>query len=192
MKVLIDNGHGKETPGKRSPDGTLREYAYTRGIARRIVEALRAKGIDAELLVPEEEDISLPERCSRANKFNAGEALLVSVHCDAAGNGKDWADARGWSVRVCPSASQNTLRLAESLAEGAEKEGLKVRRQFPGKGYWVQSLYLLRHTRCPAVLTENLFQDNREDAAFLLSEAGKETVTRLHVNGILNYLNLKG
>ena len=35
MKVLIDNGHGAETPGKRSPDGRLREYAYTREIAIR-------------------------------------------------------------------------------------------------------------------------------------------------------------
>ncbi len=29
MKILIDNGHGTETPGKCSPDGRLREYAYT-------------------------------------------------------------------------------------------------------------------------------------------------------------------
>ena len=28
MKILIDNGHGVETPGKRSPDGRFREYAY--------------------------------------------------------------------------------------------------------------------------------------------------------------------
>lgn len=26
MKILIDNGHGENTPGKRSPDGSLREY----------------------------------------------------------------------------------------------------------------------------------------------------------------------
>ena len=191
MKVLIDNGHGKDTPGKRSPDGILREYAYTREIARRIVGALRAKGIDAELLVPEEEDVPLPERCARANRYGADEALLVSVHCDAAGNGKDWSDARGWSVRVCSSASQNTLRMAESLAEGAEKEGLKVRRQYPDKGYWVQNLYLLRHTRCPAVLTENLFQDNLDDVDFLLSEEGKQAIVRLHVDGIMNYLKGK-
>ncbi len=35
MKVLIDNGHGSDTPGKRSPNGRLREYAYTREIADR-------------------------------------------------------------------------------------------------------------------------------------------------------------
>ena len=32
MKILIDNGHGEDTAGKRSPDWTLREYAYTREI----------------------------------------------------------------------------------------------------------------------------------------------------------------
>lgn len=36
-KILIDNGHGIDTPGKRSPDGVLREYAWNRLIAGRIV-----------------------------------------------------------------------------------------------------------------------------------------------------------
>nr|DAT77576.1 MAG TPA: MurNAc-LAA [Caudoviricetes sp.] len=29
---------------------------------------------------------------------------------------------------------------------------------------------MCRDTKCPAVLTENLFQDNKEDVEFLLSE----------------------
>ena len=37
MKILIDNGHGLNTSGKRSPDGTFREAIYNREIARRIV-----------------------------------------------------------------------------------------------------------------------------------------------------------
>lgn len=40
MRILIDNGHGKETPGKCSPDGRLKEYAYTREIADRLVTGL--------------------------------------------------------------------------------------------------------------------------------------------------------
>ena len=54
MKVLIDNGHGSNTPGKRSPDGRLREYAYTREIASRLEMELRKNGIDAERIVKEE------------------------------------------------------------------------------------------------------------------------------------------
>lgn len=45
-----------------------------------------------------------------------------------------------------------------------------------------------RHFICPAVLTENLFQDNKEDVDFLLSEEGKQLITKVHVDGILSYI----
>lgn len=50
--------------------------------------------------------------------------------------------------------------------------------------------YILRKTKCPAVLTENLFQDNQEDVEFLLSEAGKRAIVDLHVKGICKYLGI--
>ena len=71
MKILIDNGHGIDTKGKRSPDGRLLEYRENRIIARGIVNALTARGLDASLLVPEETDISLPERCRRGGAMRA-------------------------------------------------------------------------------------------------------------------------
>ena len=39
-----------------------------------------------------------------------------------------------------------------------------------------------------SILVENFFQDNREDVDFLLSEAGKQCVTDIMVEGIINYL----
>ena len=71
MKVLLDNGHGAETPGKRSPDGRLREYAYTREIAMRVMDKLHAAGIDVQRIVPEETNVPLAERVARANKAYA-------------------------------------------------------------------------------------------------------------------------
>ena len=41
MKVLIDNGHGENTPGKRSPDGRLMAWAYSRELADMVVVGLR-------------------------------------------------------------------------------------------------------------------------------------------------------
>lgn len=67
MKVLIDNGHGENTPGKRSPDGRLMEWAYSREIADMVVVGLRKLGIDAERIVKEDTDVPLSERCRRAN-----------------------------------------------------------------------------------------------------------------------------
>ena len=48
MKILIDNGHGENTTGKCSPDGRLKEWAYTREIADRVVAGLRQRGEEAE------------------------------------------------------------------------------------------------------------------------------------------------
>lgn len=192
MKILIDNGHGVDTAGKRSPDGSLREYKYAREIAEKVVSELRKQGFDAERIVKEENDISLSERCRRVNsicnRLGTKNVILVSVHCNAAGNGSQWMNARGWSAHVSLNASTQSKAFARSLIKVAENEGLKVRKYAHQVPYWEQNLAICRDTNCPAVLTENLFQDNKEDVAFLLSEAGKETIVSLHVKGIINYL----
>lgn len=194
MKVMIDNGHGENTPGKRSPDGRLREYAYCREIADRVVRGLRICGIDAERIVREEIDVPLSERCRRANeiyKESGRQAILVSLHCNAAGSGATWMNARGWSVFVSKNASYNSRKLAGCLVEAAYKKGVTLRRPAPYQDYWVQNLAICRDTLCPAILVENFFQDNREDVEFLLSEEGKQCVTDICVEGIMNYIKQK-
>lgn len=192
MKILIDNGHGVETKGKRSPDGSLREYSYTREIARRIVQALTAEGFDAERIVTEEEDISLRERCRRVNalcsSLGSKNVLLVSVHNNAAGSGGQWLTARGFTAHVSLNASDRSKRLAECLWQAALDNGLRGNRSVPVEMYLAQNLAMCRDTLCAAVLTENLFQDNREDVAFLLSEEGKQAVTAAHVQGIKTFI----
>ena len=192
MKVLIDNGHGSNTPGKCSPDGRLREYAYTREIAERLVMELRKNGIDAERIVKEEIDVPLAERCRRVNEYKASEAILVSIHCNAAGNGSDWMSARGWEAWTSVGKTKAD-KLATCLYEDAENclPGMKMRKDTTdGDPDKESGFYILEHTKCPAVLTENLFQDNREDVSFLLSEEGKRAIVSLHARGIMKYLGL--
>ena len=134
MKVLIDNGHGENTPGKRSPDGRLREWSYTREIADLVVAGLRKLGIDAERIVKEDSDVPLSERCRRANNIyrdTGKKAILVSIHCNAAGSGASWMNAHGWSVFVSNNASANSKKLAASLCEVAESLKLQIRRPMP-------------------------------------------------------------
>lgn len=192
MKVLIDNGHGSNTPGKRSPDGRLREYAYTREIAERLVMELRKNGIDAERIVKEEIDVPLAERCRRANEYKASEAILVSIHCNAAGNGSDWMSARGWEAWTSVGKTKAD-KLATCLYENAEYclPGMKIRKDMTDGDQDKESgFYILKHTKCPAVLTENLFQDNKKDVEFLLSEEGKLAIVNMHVWGFMKYLGL--
>ena len=69
MWILLDNGHGIQTPGKRSPNGTLLEYKYTREIVDLIIKELQNRGLQAVKLVPEDDDISLSQRVKRANEL---------------------------------------------------------------------------------------------------------------------------
>lgn len=192
MKVLIDAGHGKETKGKRSPDGRLQEWAYCREIAAGLEKALTAKGIKAKRIVTEDSDITLGERCRRVNEVckaeGAKNVLLVSIHNNAAGYGTGWKSARGWSGWVYTECSDRSKRLAQCLYAAAEKRGLKGNRSVPSCKYWTANFYILRKTNCAAVLTENLFQDNKEDVQFLLSDEGKKAIIDLHVEGIMNYI----
>jgi len=193
MKVLIDNGHGSNTSGKCSPDGRLREYAYTREIAERLMMELRKNGIDAERIVKEEIDVPLSERCRKVNEYKASEAILVSIHCNAAGNGSDWMSARGWEAWTSVGKTKAD-KLATCLYEGAKHclPGMNMRKDMAdGDPDKESQFYILRHTNCPAVLTENLFQDNREDVEFLLSEEGKRAIVSLHVWGIMKYLGFE-
>ena len=195
MKILLDNGHGIDTPGKRSPDGFFREFAYTRFLAKQIQITLTELGYDARLLVPELEDISLPERCRRVNQIcrivGRDQALLISIHVNAAGNGQEWMKARGWS---CYTTKGQTAadELASSLYQAAtiHLPGHRIRVDYTdGDPDIEENFYILRHTSCPAVLTENLFMDNRDDVAFLESEKGAGAIVNLHVAGILQYLS---
>lgn len=192
MVVILDNGHGVNTPGKCSPDKTLLEYKWAREIVDRLMVEFTKLGIRSIKLVPEDIDISLKERVRRANqiyKDNSKQAILISVHCNAAGADGKWHSANGWSVFIAQNASNNSKRLARNLYEEAEKRGLKGNRSVPKEKYWVQSLAMCRDTNCPAVLTENMFQDNKEDVALLLSEEGKKKIIDTHIQGVLNYLN---
>ena len=63
MIILLDAGHGESTPGKRSPDGRLREYKYCREIANEVKKQLIDKGFNVELVVTDDTDVPLMQRC---------------------------------------------------------------------------------------------------------------------------------
>ena len=194
MLILIDNGHGLDTPGKRSPDGKFLEYAYTREIATRIVADLIDRGYNAQLLVPEPEDIPLSERVRRinahCNTLGKSNVILISSHVNAAGNGSKWLNATGWSCYT--SKGQTTSdRIAECFYEAAKKNfpDRRIRTDYSDNDPdWEENFYILRHTLCPAVLTENFFMDGL-DLEFLQSKAGKQAIVDTHVEGIIDYLS---
>lgn len=194
MKILIDNGHGNNTPGKRSPDSRLLEWHYTRKVTDAVVRQLKREGYDAELLVPEVYDVKLLERVHRVNvqcqSLGRDSVLLVSVHCNAAGNGEQWQNATGWECWTSPGKTPSD-RLADHLYDAAERllpQPIRENRKVKGERDKEAKFTILTETLCPAVLTENLFMDSRADVAYLLTDEGFRNIVQLHVEGIIHYL----
>ena len=166
MKIFIDNGHGQFTPGKKSPDGEFWEYHYNRILARRITSKLKELGYDTELLVPELNDIPLKERCQRVNTWclihGKKNAIVVSIHFNAHGNGTQWTKASGWSIYTSKGDTAAD-RLADCIAEAAKNNlpSMRLRGDWQdGDIDFEEEFYILRHTKCPAVLSENGFMTN--------------------------------
>ena len=197
MLILIDNGHGLDTPGKRSPDGKFVEATYTREIARRVVADLIDRDYNAQLLVPEPEDVPLSERVRRinthCNTLGKSHVILISIHVNAAGNGSQWLNATGWSCYT--SKGQTTSdRIAECFYEAAKKNfpDRRIRTDYSDNDLdWEENFYILRNSLCPAVLTENFFMDNHSDLEYLQSRSGKQAIVDTHVEGIVEWLELK-
>lgn len=192
MKVLIDNGHGIDTVGKKSPDSRLFEWKYTRDIAKMLEEALKAEGIESERITKDSIDIPLSERTHKANRIARQGDVLISIHNNAAGADGKWHSACGFSAHVSLNASAKSKALAKCLWDAAIALGLKGNRSVPACGYIAQNLAICRDTKCPAVLTENLFQDNAADVDFLTSDAGKKAIVQLHVDGIKKFIKTHG
>lgn len=187
---ILDNGHGKNTAGKRSPvwkDGTqLFEYEFTRDIVRRIGEKLTAAGVKYRVLVPEVIDISLGERVRRANRIyeeTNDKCFLVSVHANA-GGGTGWevwtskgqtkSDAIATTFFECCHFQIPTAKMRKDMSDGdVDKES---------------DFYILAKTKCPAILTENFFMDDEIDCRYIMSEQGRDAIAEFHKNAIMHVI----
>ena len=193
LVVILDNGHGKDTPGKCAPDKSLYEWQWTREIVAMLCERLYGiENVQTVILVPEEHDVPLKERVRRVNtiyhdaKIAGKECLLISIHINAAGHGT-WNNASGFSVWVSNNASEKSKQFSQIAYREAVSLGLQGNRVVPKENYWTSNFYILKNTPCPAVLTENMFQDNKDDVEFLKSDEGKNMIVDLHFNAVKKY-----
>ncbi len=194
--VILGTAHGSNVPGKCSPDKKFREFRFSRDVIALLKPKLEALGylvfVDMPAdEVPSPQGTELSLRCRYVNgickKFGKDNCIYVSIHVNAAGSDGQWHDARGFAVYVARSCSAASKRLARTICDLAISRGLRGNRAVPSEHYWQANFYVLRNTACPAVLTENLFQDNRADVEFLSSQAGKEAVATLHLDAIKSF-----
>ena len=220
--VPVDCGHGIETPGKRSPAAVqglvddplyFREYAWAREVGAMVADLLYFQGFKVELLQKDDRDMPLAQRTDLANrlarKHGVSHTILLSVHANAAGSGKEWMNARGWCVYTSPGETESD-KVATEMFQVAQEEFLDPARAYihtfnlggkqkPIRTDWSDgdpdyeaAFWMLRKTICPAVLVENFFQDNKADVAYLKSDRGKGSCAFVMAEGIINYCKKYG
>lgn len=204
--ICLDNGHGEETPGKRSPwsackvppELPFREYEYCREIVSRLAQVLHEEGYPVYIVTPETMDVKLAERGARINKVVAEakaqgmHTISISIHNNAAGSGKEWKKAYGWSVWTTPGQNNSDI-LGQCLFEAAEEIlkplGQKTRKDLSdGDGDYEANFAMCRMPKCPAVLTENMFQDCIDEVKFLKTPEGFNAIVEIHHKGILKFI----
>lgn len=198
MVIILGTAHQKSIPGKCSPDKKFFEYQYSRIICKAIQEILQDYGYTVFIDV-EDDDMKLPQskelvkRCKIVNDLcnKYKNCIYVSIHVNAAGSDGKWHNATGWEIYTTKGTTKAD-KLATCIYNYAKanfKEARKLRTDFSdGDPDKEAEFYVLKHTKCPAVLTENFFQDNQKDVEYLLSDVGFHQIVRLHVEGILKYI----
>jgi N-acetylmuramoyl-L-alanine amidase len=181
FKLYVDPGHGGSDSGA-SANG-MHEKDIVLDIALRIRDILRNEyeSVDVRMSRTTDRTITLAERTRDANSWGAD--YFVSIHVNAHnGTAKGYEDY----IHNSLSDSSQTARYRDIMHEEITKVNNLVNR-----GKKKANFHVLRETRMSAVLTENGFIDNADDAAKLKNPDWLETVARGHVNGLARAFNLK-
>lgn len=201
--VVLGTAHLSSTPGKCSPDKTFREYIYSREICKEVRDVLTELGVkcvidyEADDMKGLNSNEELVKRVSIVNdyckKYGADNVIYISIHVNAAGC-SGWHDATGWTVYTTPGKTNSdalATKLYEAACEILNPLDKKIRTDWSdGDADKEANFYVIRKTVCPAVLTENFFQDCKTDVEWLQSEEGREAIADIHIRGILKYLNI--
>jgi N-acetylmuramoyl-L-alanine amidase len=191
--IGLDNGHGEETPGKRSPVTLglpqLMEWASNRDFVKRISEGLKRNGIPYKVLVPENKDISISERVKRAKE--AGCSLIVSIHtnsgggtgCEAIIYEKDESGAKlGKLVNKHVSAMTGLAIRSQGIISKIWINGKQVDSGLCRQGFI---------SGMTTIIAELAFHDNKRDLAFLRSDSARDLMADGVVRGICEFTKTK-
>ena len=176
--VVLDPGHGGSDPG--ATGNGLRECDVTLAIAKRIRSILlRDFDVDVKLTRRDDSFVSLGARAKFANDRNA--TYFVAVHINSGGG-------TGYEDFIHDNAGSRTAEWRDDL-HGAIASFLSQRGVID-RGKKRANFAVLRETRMPAVLTENLFIDRRSDANQLKDPSFLDGLAKAHVRGIAAALEL--
>ena len=180
-KVMIDDGHGSGTPGKRTPDG-YQENRFNKAVVDFLNTHLKRCGFETSLAAPGDSDASLKSRTDKANKWGAD--AFVSVHYNAL---KDhWRDGEGGIETFHYPGSTSGKKLATSIHKQLVK-GTKLK----DRGVKSGNLHVLRETNMPAALPECGFMDIKKEAELMKSATYQKECAEEIAKGVCDFFGVK-
>ncbi|MCP4325521.1 MAG: N-acetylmuramoyl-L-alanine amidase [Alteromonadales bacterium] len=193
IKLVLDAGHGPNTPGKRTPlfaDGSfMHEYEFNSAVVRKLKKKLTATAkFNITVTSSDSEDIKLSDRVRLEKQIKAD--LFLSVHANAMSN--VWGTPKGIESfynsgstkgrNYCTVIQDNLVKDTGLVNRGAKSA--------PGPSY-PTSLYVLKNTYAPAVLVECGFMDNANEAVLLMSDSYREIVATSLFNSICDIFTIE-
>lgn len=183
--VVLDAGHGIETKGKRSPDGSFLEYFYNLDMAERVKDLLTRHGVKVVLTRGDDHDVSLLDRVAISNREKPD--LFVSLHFNASGDGKDWTSPDGLGVITYRAGTSVANEAAKGIIKECKQAGVNL---WGGGLHYDPTLYVLKHTVAPAMLIEHGFYTNKAETALMETEAYRAKLAEIDCKGILSALGI--
>lgn len=181
--VVLDPGHGVETAGKRSPDGSYFEHEFNLDMGNRVKAILERHGVAVVPTRTDGQDITLAKRVGVANGVKCD--LFVSLHSNASGDG--WTSPDGYGIYTSMAGATAGRNIAANkLLARAKEAGIKLW----GNGLFHDGLYVLKNTVAPAILIEHGFHTNRAEVELLKSSAYRDKLAEVDAKGILDYLGV--
>ena len=175
-KIMVDAGHGPNTAGKRSPDGTLREFSFNAAVANKLEKLLSTEGYSVIFSHGRLRDVGLSERISMANTLEVD--AFVSIHANAFGN--TWNDAHGIETYTCLQPSETSVKMAICV-----QQAMLLRTGGKNRGVKKGDFAVLRETKMPAILVECGFMTNKKEANLLKSSAYQHQCAQAITFGLL-------
>lgn len=188
--IALDDGHGMNTPGKRTPyireiGRSIRENEFNRAVVSILKEELERCGFDTLVVTDPNRDVPLKERTDLANRKKAD--AYIAVHYNAYDGSFKGANPNGIEIYVYPGyRNKETGRLAAKI-------GKYLRQGTPQnwRGIKEANFHVLRETDMMAVLTENGYMDNKREALLMIDKDFQKEVAVEHAKGICEYFKVK-
>ncbi len=187
--IALDDGHGMNTPGKRTPfipeiGREIRENEFNKAVVNLLKIELERNGFNTLLVAPTDEDTSLQARTDLANSRKAD--AYIAVHYNASDGSFAGNNPSGIEVYVyLNNKDKESGKLASSIAK-------YLRQGTPQnfRGIMEADFHVLRETNMIAVLTENGFMDNKLEALLMINKNFQKEVAIEHAKGICEYFGV--